>query len=164
MIYLGCIKMKLLIDGYNKSLHKKDNQLVIYENNKIIDKIKASQISDITIVAKGYVTFDALNLIAKNNIKLIAIDYNGNLTYAIESPDVRNIKLKKQQYNLSENIKGLKIAKELIKCKMKNQKATLTTLNKKKQFKNVQNSRLKIEEYINQLKTNNFNKIQIMGL
>ena len=156
--------MKLLIDGYNKSLHKKDNQLVIYENNKIIDKIKASQISDITIVAKGYVTFDALNLIAKNNIKLIAIDYNGNLTYAIESPDVRNIKLKKQQYNLSENIKGLKIAKELIKCKMKNQKATLTTLNKKKQFKNVQNSRLKIEEYINQLKTNNFNKIQIMGL
>ena len=150
--------MKLLIDGYNKSLHKKDNQLVIYENNKIIDKIKASQISDITIVAKGYVTFDALNLIAKNNIKLIAIDYNGNLTYAIESPDVRNIKLKKQQYNLSENIKGLKIAKELIKCKMKNQKATLTTLNKKKQFKNVQNSRLKIEEYINQLKTNNFNR------
>ena len=89
---------------------------------------------------------------------------NGNLTYAIESPDVRNIKLKKQQYNLSENIKGLKIAKELIKCKMKNQKATLTTLNKKKQFKNVKNSRLKIEEYINQLKTNNFNKIQIMGL
>ena len=156
--------MKLLIDGYNKSLHKKDNQLVIYENNKIIDKIKASQISDITIVAKGYVTFDALNLIAKINIKQIAIDYNGNLTYAIESPDVRNIKLKKQQYNLSENIKGLKIAKELIKCKMKNQKATLTTLNKKKQFKNVQNSRLKIEEYINQLKTNNFNKIQIMGL
>ena len=66
MIYLGCIKMQLLIDGYNKSLHKKDNQLVIYENNKIIDKIKASQISDITIVAKGYVTFDALNLIAKN--------------------------------------------------------------------------------------------------
>ena len=43
MIYLGYINMKLIIDGYNKSIHKKDNQIVIHENSEIIDSIKGTQ-------------------------------------------------------------------------------------------------------------------------
>lgn len=58
--------MKLVIDGYGKSIHKKDNQIAIHEKDEIIDSIKASEITDITIVGKGYVTFDALNLMALN--------------------------------------------------------------------------------------------------
>lgn len=160
--------MKLVIDGFNKSVHKKDNQLVIYEKDEIMDSIKASKIDDITIVGKGYITFDALNLIAQNNIKLIAIDYRGNLTYTLESPDERNVYLKKQQYLLSENTLGLKISCELIKSKMKNQKGVLKTLNKNKQLKIVKDSRLKIGECIRQiddlsLRSKNA-KMQIMGL
>lgn len=162
--------MKLIIDGYNKSIHKKDNQLAIHENSEIIDSIKASEVNDITIVGKGYVTFDALNLIAQNNIKLIAINPRGQLTYTLESPDWRNVTLRKQQYQLSENKLGLEISKELIKCKMKNQKATLTTLNKNKQLKRVFNYRSKIDEIIKQIDELSLNgdnekqRIKIMGL
>ena len=70
--------MKLIIDGYNKSIHKKDNQITIHEKDEILDSIKASKINDITVVGKGYVTFDALNLIAENNIKLISINQEDN--------------------------------------------------------------------------------------
>lgn len=143
--------MKLVIDGYNKSIHKKDNQIVIHEKDEIIDSIKASKINDITVVGKGHVTFDALNLMAENNIKLIAINPRGQVTYTLESPDVGNVKLKKAQYELSENKLGIEISKELIISKMKNQKATLTTLNKNKQIKRVFDYRLKIEECITQL-------------
>lgn len=162
--------MKLVIDGYNKSIHKKDNQIVIHEKDEIIDSIKASSVTDITIIGKGYVTFDALNLMALNNIKLIAINPRGQLSYTLESPDLRNVKLKKAQYQLSESRIGLKISKELIKSKMKNQKAMLITLNKTKQLKRVFNHRLKIDEFIGQLddlklKGNNENiKMKIMGL
>lgn len=162
--------MKLVIDGYNKSIHKKDNQIAIHEKDEIIDSVKASEITDITIVGKGYVTFDALNLMAMNNIKLIAIDPRGQLTYTLESPDWRNVKLKKEQYRLSETKAGLQISMELIRSKMKNQKATLTTLNKNKQLKRVFNHRLKIDECINQLddlklKGNNEEvRMKIMGL
>ena len=162
--------MKLIIDGYNKSIHKKDNQIVIHEKDEIIDSVKASLVNDITIVGKGYVTFDALNLMAENNIKLIAINPRGQLTYTIESPDWRNVKLKKEQYKLSENKLGLKISKELIMSKMKNQKATLTTLNKNKQLKRVFNHRLKIDECITQLSELDFRgnnddlRMKIMGL
>ena len=129
--------MKIVLDGYGKSLHKKDNQIVIHEKDVILDSIKASLITDITIVGKGNITFDALDLMAENNIKLIAINPRGQMTYTLESPDWRNVKLKKQQYMLSENKTGLEISKELIKSKMKNQKATLTTLNRTRQLKRV---------------------------
>lgn len=66
--------MKFVIDGYGKSIHKKDNQIVIHQKDEIIDSVKASTVSDITLIGKGYVTFDALNLMAQNNIKLIAIN------------------------------------------------------------------------------------------
>ena len=95
---------------------------MLHEKDEIIDSVKASEITDITIVGKGYVTFDALNLMAMNNIKLIAIDPRGQLTYTLESPDWRNVKLKKEQYRLSETKAGLQISMELIRSKMKNQK------------------------------------------
>lgn len=162
--------MKLVIDGYGKSIHKKDNQIAIHEKDQIIDSIKANKITDITIVGKGHVTFDALNLMAENNIKLIAINPRGQLTYTLESPDWQNVKLKKEQYRLSENRMGLEISRELIMSKMKNQKATLTTLNKNRRLKRVYDNRLKIEEIMNQLNQLSLNgenesvRMKIMGL
>lgn len=133
----GCIEMKLIIERYNKSIHKRDNQIVIHEKDEIIDSIQASKIEDITIIGKGYVTFDALDLMAENNIKLISVNPRGVLTYTLESPDWRNVYLKKQQYKLSENKTGLLIGRELIKSKIKNQKGTLKTLNKNKRLESV---------------------------
>lgn len=160
--------MKIVIEGYNKSIHKKDNQIVIHEKNEILDSIKASKISDITVIGKGHVTFDALDLMAKHNIKLISINPRGELTYTLESPDWRNVVLKKQQYKTSENKTGLKISQELIRSKIKNQKGVLKTLNKNKKLKRVANTRLKMDEYVKQLNELNFNdknvKLQIMGI
>lgn len=160
--------MKIVIEGYNKSIHKKDNQLVIYEKDEILDSIKASAIDDITVTAKGYVTFDALDLMAQNNIKLISINPRGELNYTLESPEPGNVHLKKQQYKLSEDKLGAKISRELIKSKIKNQKGVLKTLNKNKKLKRVSNTRLKMDEYVKQLDDLNLNakniKMQIMGI
>ena len=161
--------MNILIEGFNKSIHKKDNQIVIKQKDIVLDSIKANKISSLVIIGKGYVTFDALTLIAKNNIKLISFDYTGKLNYLIESPDWRNVKIKKQQYLLSENKKGINISREIIKSKMINQKATLTTFNKRRKIREIDeiknNISLQIKE-LNSIKlTNNHEKVkmQIMG-
>ena len=129
--------MKLIIDGYNKIIRKNDNQLVVMEKDEEIYRISANKISDITIMCKGHVTFDALNLIAKNNIKLISINYFGQINYILESPNQNNVNLKKAQYQASENQQGLLISKEFITSKMKNQKSTIKTLNKNKKINEV---------------------------
>nr|WP_295722092.1 CRISPR-associated endonuclease Cas1 [uncultured Methanobrevibacter sp.] len=131
--------------------------------------MNANKISSILIIGKGYITFDALTLISKNNIKLISFDYFGRLNYILESPDRRNVKLKKYQYQLSENSKGIRIAKELIKSKMLNQKSTLTTLNKRKKIDEINVLKNKITKEIKEIDslklTNNHEniKMKIMG-
>ena len=132
--------MKLIIDGYNKTLRKKDNQIVVMEKDSEIYRISANKVSDITIMAKGHITFDALNLMAKNNIKLISINYFGQINYILESPNQNNIVLKKLQYQASENHKGLLISKEFI------------TLNKNKKIKEVKIIENKIKQNIKDFK------------
>lgn len=146
--------MKLIIEGYNKSIHKKDNQIIIKEDNKEKDNILASKITDITILGKGYITFDALKLLAQNNTKLVVVNYQGKIEYILESPENQNnLKLKKQQYKASEDTRSITIAKEIIKAKIKNQKATLTTLNKNKKNPQIKEKTEKLEQYIQQLET-----------
>ena len=144
--------MKLIIDGYNNTLRKKDNQIVVMEKDNELYRISANKVSDITIMAKGHITFDALNLMAKNNIKLISINYFGQINCILESPNQNNIVLKKLQYQASENHKGLLISKEFITSKMKNQKSTIKTLNKNKKIKEVKIIENKIKQNIKNFK------------
>lgn len=145
------INMKLVIEGFNKSIHKRSNRLVIKEKDEEIENIKIQDITDILIIGKGSISFDALNLIANNNVKLVSIDYYGNFNYILESPNQNNIELKRKQYLLSESFNGLEIARELIKSKISNQRYTLKTLNKNKKLESVKNSELKINDCINEL-------------
>ena len=45
--------MKILVEGYNKSIHKRDNQLLIKEKDDELEKINIKKIDDITIIGKG---------------------------------------------------------------------------------------------------------------
>ena len=62
--------MKILIEDYNKSIHKRDNQILIKEKDDELEKINIKRIDDITIIGKGSVTFDALRLISDNNMSI----------------------------------------------------------------------------------------------
>lgn len=163
--------MKLIIEGFNKSIHKKGKQIIIKEKEEIIDSITIEKLTDITIIGKGHISFDALNLISKYNIKLMSFDYFGHLNYVLESPNQTNVYLKKQQYKLSETYNGFELAKQFILSKLLNQKATLNTLNKNKKFPLVKEMEKLIKEDIIELNNLTFieddlnkNKMRIMGI
>ncbi len=152
--------MKIIIEGYNKSIHKKANQIIIKEKEEIIYKISAKKVSDILILAKGYVTFDALTLLSQNNIPLISTNKYGQIEYILYSYNQENILIKKKQYKLSENNQGIKIAKEIIKSKMNNQYYTIKTLNKNKKNKEVKEITAKIKRNLKKLETIEINEKQ----
>ena len=164
--------MKILIEGYNKSIHKRDNQLLIKEKEEELEKINIKRIEDITIIGKGSVTFDALRIISENNIPLMSIDYFGKINYILEYPQYENIFLRKQQYKFSENHQGLNISREIIKAKLLNQRSTIRTLNKSKNSDDVKFYENKINESIKSLDKLRFGpnvnvsnaKTKIMGI
>lgn len=122
--------MKLVVDGFGKSVAKRDNQIVIKENGKEKDFFLAKDISQILLTGKGSITFDALSLLAEHDIDCVSIDWKGHVNYRLSSPDRKNAIVKKEQYfSLMDSRSGY-LAKAFILAKIENQKAVLGTLAK----------------------------------
>ncbi len=163
--------MIIIVDGYNKTIAKKDNQIVIKEGKQVIKTILVSKIEQIVIMGKGLITFDAMSLLTQENIECIAIDWRGNLTYCI-TPFInsKRAELKRKQYQTLKNNKSGVISKEIIKTKIKNQQATLGTLYKSHknitQLKTQQNKINKILKKIDYIPNKPIDEIrnQILGI
>lgn len=122
--------MKLVIDGFGKSVAKRDNQIVIKENGKEKDFFLAKEVSQILLTGKGSITFDALTLLAEHDIDCVSIDWKGHVNYRLSAPDRKNAIVKKEQYfSLMDSRSGY-LAKAFILAKIENQKAVLGTLAK----------------------------------
>ena len=122
--------MRLIIDGFGKSITKRDNQIVIRENGDEIDYFLPKNLKQIIINGKGAITFDAIELLSDNDVDVIAIDWRGNIKYRLSSMEHNNVEIRKQQYYALNDKRSGYLAKKFIESKIKNQKATLTTLSK----------------------------------
>lgn len=122
--------MRLIIDGFNKSITKRDNQIVIKEEGKEIDYFLPKDLKQIIILGKGAITFDAIALLAESDVDLIAIDWRGNIRYRLASKDHNNVQIRKQQYQSLNDSRSGYLAKKFIESKIKNQKATLGALSR----------------------------------
>lgn len=150
--------MKLVVDGYGKSIRKRDNQIVIKEDEKELDFFLAKDLEQILILGKGSITFDALELLAKNDVDCLSIDWRGDVKYRLASGENKNIQIRKEQYySLMDKRSGF-LAKAFIKSKIENQKATLGTLAKSRENNDfLKEQRDKLSELVAKL-----DKIRIM--
>jgi CRISPR-associated protein Cas1 len=124
------MNMRIFVEGFGKTISKRDNQIIIKENGKEIDYFLAKDLTQIIIMGKGSITFDALRLLAENDVDCVGIDWRGILDYRLSSPEKKNVFIKKEQYfSLSDKRSGI-LSKAFIKAKIENQKATLATLAK----------------------------------
>ena len=154
--------MKLLLDGYNKTIHKNDNHIIIKDNKEVIFDDLAEKIDNITILGKGHITFDALTLLTKNNANIISITYSNQVNYIINNINNQTtVTLLKKQVYYSDSKQAITTSQEIIKSKIKNQMNTLKTLNKNKEDKEIKNNIKKLEENIKNLdKTRTKNEIR----
>ena len=122
--------MRLIIDGFNKTINKRDNQIVIKEDGKEIDYFLPKDLKQIIILGKGAITFDAIALLAEANVDLIAINWRGEIKYRLASKEHNNVQIRKQQYQSLNDSRSGYLAKKFIESKIKNQRYTIATLSK----------------------------------
>lgn len=162
--------MRLIIDGFNKSLTKRDNQIVIKEDGKEIDYFLPKDLKQIIILGKGAITFDAIALLADANVDLIAIDWRGNIKYRLSSKDHNNVQIRKQQYFALSDFRSGYLAKKFIESKIKNQKSLLATLSRYRggvDFLDLQKNKLEnLHKALNDIKIRPSERIrsQIFGI
>ena len=162
--------MKLIIDGFGKSVAKRDNQIVIKENGKEKDFFLANEISQILFTGKGSITFDALSLLAEHDVFCASIDWKGHVDYTLSAPDRKNAIVKKEQYFALMDSRSGYLAKAFILAKIENQKAVLGTLAKSRDENEfLINQRDKLSDSLEKLskiyvKTSDNLRNKIMGI
>lgn len=138
--------MQIIVEGFGKSIAKRDNQIVIKENGKEIEYFLAKDINQILLTGKGSITFDALNLLSKYDVTCLSLDWKGHVDYLLSPADKKNSIIKKEQYFALKDSRSGKLSKAFIEAKIKNQKATLGTMNKSRPEVNLDESRIKLNE------------------
>lgn len=162
--------MRLIIDGFNKSITKRDNQIVIKEEGKEVDYFLPKDLKQIIILGKGAITFDAITLLAESDVDLIAIDWRGNIRYRLASKDHNNVQIRKQQYQSLNDSRSGYLAKKFIESKIKNQKATLGALSRARggvEFLELQKNKLNsLSKALNDIKNRPSERIrsEIFGI
>ncbi len=162
--------MRLIIDGFNKSVSKRDNQIVIKEDGKEVDYFLAKDLKQIIILGKGAITFDAIGLLADANVDLIAIDWRGNIKYRLASKEHNNVQIRKQQYQSLNDSRSGYLAKKFIESKIKNQKSLLAALSRNRggiEFLDIQKEKLEnLSKALNDIKNRPSERIrsQIFGI
>lgn len=125
--------MRIIVDGYGKTVAKRDNQIVIKENGKEEDYFVIDEISQILITGKGSITFDALALLGEHEVDCVSINWNGHVDYMLYAPYRKNAIVRKEQYFALADKRSGHLAKAFIKAKIENQKALLGTLAKSRE-------------------------------
>lgn len=163
--------LRLVIDGYGKFVGKKDNQIVINENGHEIDYFLAEKVSQIIITGKGSVSFDALKLMAVNNVDVVVLNWTGDIMYRLSPPELKNSGVRREQFKAYEDFRSVVLCKEIIKSKMENQKALLGLLAKSRaeDALKIREHRDKISEFsisLHKLENSSINNIRgkIFGL
>lgn len=136
--------MRLIIDGFNKTINKRDNQIVIKEDGGEIDYFLPKDLKQIIILGKGAITFDAIALLAESDVDLIAVDWRGNIRYRLASKEHNNVQIRKQQYFSLNDPRSGYLAKKFIESKIRNQKATLNTLSRSRDRVEFLDTKVKI--------------------
>lgn len=150
--------MRLVVDGYGKYIGKRDNQIVVKENGHEVDYFLAEKLSQIIITGKGSVSFDALNLMAINDVDMVVLNWSGDLIYRLSPPELRNIKARREQFLSYNDSRSGFLSKEFIISKLKNQKTVLASLAKNREDKNedvyleILSCRDNISKYLDRLK------------
>ena len=162
--------MRLIIDGFNKTINKRDNQIVIKEDGDEVDYFLPKDLKQIIILGKGAITFDAIALLAEANVDLIAINWRGEIKYRLASKEHNNVQIRKQQYQSLNDSRSGYLAKKFIESKIKNQRSTIATLSRTRggiDFLDIQKTKLdNLVNAINDIKNKPSEKIrsEIFGI
>lgn len=118
---------RLVVDGWGKFVGKKDNQVVVKEKGSKLHQIVAEDLRQVVITGGGSISFDAIELLAKNGVDIVVIDWKGNVTAKLSPPEMRTVSTRKEQYFAYKDERGVHLAKKFVTAKLKNQYALLGT-------------------------------------
>lgn len=145
----------IIVNNYGMFLGLKSQRLIIKQNGNIISEVALNRIKTIQVLSRGIsLSSDLIDSCAHRGIKIFFNTFN--YFSAVHSVyEHKSVMVRKNQFNICDSIEGLKLAKELIIGKLKNQRATLLYSSRNIDEEKKHNTISNIDKLILQLKNKN---------
>lgn len=120
--------MRLVVDGFGKFIGVENGLLVVKEKESS-KKYRPDELKQLIIAGKSAVSSEAIKLLARNGVDIVFID-RGEVVTRLSNPFAGTVKTRREQYLAYYDRRGVTIAREIVKAKMRNQSAILLNLAK----------------------------------
>ncbi len=121
--------MRLVIDGFGKFIGVKNGMIVIKEKKQVLKKIKPEDLKQIVISGKSAISSDALTLLAEKGVDLVILSRN-EVAARLSHSLIGTVKTRREQYLAYYDKRGVILAKEFVRAKLKNQSNFLLNIAK----------------------------------
>lgn len=121
--------MRLVIDGFGKFIGVENGMIVVKEKKQVLRKIRVEELKQLIIAGKSAISSDALNLLAENGVDVVILS-RGEVSARLSHPLVGTVKTRREQYLAYYDKRGVILAKEFVRAKLKNQSSFLINLAK----------------------------------
>jgi len=133
----------LYITKKDTEISKKRNTLMLRRDNKKITELPLLKIDQVVIIGNVSLTGSAVQLLLKEDISIVYLDYYGNYKGRLVAKNSKNsiFRLKQFEAYKNKNFK-LKLSKTIVQSKLKNMKVLLQTSNRKGEFSKSQEDKI----------------------
>jgi CRISP-associated protein Cas1 len=115
----------IIVNKFGLFLGLKSARLTIKESGNIINEVALNRVKTIQILSKGIsLSSDLIDSCSKRGIKIFFNTFN-SFSALHTLYEHKSVMVRKNQFEVCENINGLELARQLILGKLKNQRATL---------------------------------------
>jgi CRISP-associated protein Cas1 len=115
----------IIVNKFGLFLGLKSARLTIKESGNIINEVALNRVKTIQILSKGIsLSIDLIDSCSKRGIKIFFNTFN-SFSALHTLYEHKSVMVRKNQFEVCENINGLELARQLILGKLKNQRATL---------------------------------------
>ncbi len=120
--------MRIVIDGFGKFVGIENGLIVVKEKGKMIAKYKPEELNQLVISGKSAISSEAIKMLVSNRVDVVFLI--GETFARISGPLIGTVKTRREQYLAYNDKRGVKIGKEVVSAKMRNQSAILFNLAK----------------------------------
>lgn len=155
----------IIVNNYGLFLGLKSQRLTIKQDGNIIKEVALNRLKTIQVLSNGIsLSSDLIDNCAKRGIKIFFNTFN-TFSALHTLYEHKSVSIRKNQFNVCENIEGLNLARELIIGKLKNQRATLLYSSRGFENENKKNVIESFDKAILQLKNKkDLSKEFILGI
>jgi len=128
--------MRLVVDGFGKFIGKENQLIVVREKGRVIKRMKPDELKQVIIAGSASISSEAVKLMLKNAVDVVFIDRSGHVAGRLMHPFVGTAKTRREQYLAYNDERGVVLAKEFAKAKLRNQVSVLSNLAKARRDSN----------------------------